>query len=93
MSPLPGFPIVPFNHCLVDFAAWSFLSLLVELMEQNIGIILVIEKEYSVVPGPEFPYVFFRMLCDVFTQTGSMIRKQLDILRDLFVLNSGVFVC
>ena len=50
MSPLPGFPIVPFNHCLVDFAAWSFLSLLAELMEQNIGIILVIEKEYSVVP-------------------------------------------
>ena len=66
-----------------------FLS---ELMQENIGIILVEEVQDSIIPRSKFPYVIFQMLGDVLTQPGSMVLKQLYVLDNLFVLDSRVFI-
>lgn len=61
-------------------------------MKEHVGVVLVIEEEHSVSSGTEFPDVFFEVLGDVLTQPGTMILKQLNILRNLLMLYACVFV-
>jgi hypothetical protein len=93
MSPLSGNPIIAFSFCFINFAARRFLRFLSELMEKHIGIVLVEELQHSIIPRTQFPYAILQMLCDVFAQAGSVVLKQLYVLGNLLMLNSGVFAC
>ena len=93
VSPLSGNPIVALCFCFVNFAARCFLRFLAELVEKDVGIILMVEVQHPIIPRTQFPYVIFQMLGNVFTQTGTVILKLLYVLGNLFVLDSGIFIC
>ena len=93
VSPLSGNPIVALRFCFINFATRCFLRFLAELVEKDVGIILMAEVQHPIIPRTRFPYVIFQMPGNVFAQTGTMILKQLYVLGDLFVLDSGVLIC
>ena len=73
MSPLSSDPIVAFGFGFFYFSAWRLLCFLSELMQEDVGVIFVVEVQDSIIPWPKLPYIVFQMLCDALAQPGTMI--------------------
>ena len=61
-------------------------------MQEDVGIIFVVEVQDSIISRAKLPYVIFQMLGDVLAQPSSMILEQLYVLDYLFMLYSCVFI-
>ena len=62
------------------------------MVEEHIGVILVVKEQHPVSSGTEFPDVFLQVFGDVLTKPCAVVLKQLDVLGNLFMLYPCVFV-
>ena len=52
----------------------------------------MIEEQHPVITGAQFPDVFLQMFSDVFAKPCSVVFKKLNILGNLFMLDSGILI-
>ena len=60
-------------------------------MQQYKFILLPAKVKHPIVSRPQFPDILDQMFRDILRQAGPIILQQLDIKRDLLVLDAGVF--
>ena len=61
------------------------------MMEQYILALIIVEIKDPVISWTQFPYIFFQVFCDVDWQIGTVFSEQVDVEKNLVVLDTGIF--